>query len=306
MTEVQGHRTSHQVLLAALWLTLLILALKVAIGWALQSLSLLAESLYTLIDSFSILLNLIALASPSDREISGHGKLEAILALLLVAFLGFACLSLSAVAMYELSTLALIPTANASSFTQLDLSMLQLLGVVMTTSFCLACFVRYLAGILKSGVLRLCARRLFQDVWLVLLVLVGLVVGARGQAWIDPLLAIFLIAGAIISCWRVLNRQLPSLLKQVAIAPEALVQTVYQVEGVTRCYGIHSRGLVGRQVHVEMHLVLHPEYVGMAKTITERVEQAIRERYGPVWVVLLVDRDLLQSHSKGGKVGRRD
>ncbi len=93
MAEAQGRRrASHQVLLASLWLALIILVVKVWIGWATQSLSLLAESLQTLVNGFSILLSAIAVTSryPASREVGGHGKVESVLALLLAALMGFA------------------------------------------------------------------------------------------------------------------------------------------------------------------------------------------------------------------------
>jgi divalent metal cation (Fe/Co/Zn/Cd) transporter len=128
-----------------------------------------------------------------------------------------------------------------------------------------------------------------QDAWLTLLVLGGLVGVGRGYSWIDPVLAIVMVITATISCWRILNWQLPSLMRQIAIAPEALAQTIHQVEGITHCYAINSRGTVGRHVFVEMHLILHPECMSIARTIAEKVERVIRERYGPARVVIYID-----------------
>ncbi|SRR5579883_186081 len=294
MPEAQGRRRAgRQVLLASLWLTLLVLVVKVWIGWATQSLSLLAESLQTLINGFSILLSAIAITSrfPMSRE-WGHGKLEAILALLLVAFMGFACLSLLVVSVQQLSAIAqgvLVPPVRMNA------PLFQLLGVVLAINFCLACFQRYEAGILENTALRFSASHQFQDTWLVIPVLVALAGSGRGYFWLDSLLAIAMVMIAVSNCWRVFNWQLPSLMRQIAIAPEALAQTIHQVEGITHCYDIQSRGVVGRQVFVEMHLILHPECMSVARTIAERVERVIRDRYGPAKVVIYIDSDRLQS-----------
>ncbi len=77
----------------------------------------------------------------------------------------------------------------------------------------------------------------------------------------------------------------------LAIAPEALAQTIHQVEGITHCYGIQSRGVVGRQVFVEMRLILHPECMSVVRTIAERMERAIRDRCGAAKVVIYIDSD---------------
>jgi len=176
MAEAQGrHRASRRVLLASLWLTLLILVVKVWIGWATQSLSLLAEALQTLINGFSLLLSAIALTSryPASREAGGHGKVEAVLALLMAAFMGFACLSVLVLAVQQLGAIAQ-DSANLLPV-RMSAPLLQLLGVVMATNFCLACFQRYEAGILENTALRFSASHLFQDTWLMLPVLVAFV-----------------------------------------------------------------------------------------------------------------------------------
>ena len=290
MAEAEGRRrASRQVLLASLWLTLLVLGVKVWIGWATQSLSLLAESLQTLVNGFSLLLSTIAATSryPVNREAGGHGKVEASMALLLVALMGFACLSLLMASIQQLAAIAQSVVVTV----QINPPLLQLLGVVLATNFCLACFLRYEAGILENNALRFSATHLFQDMWLMLPVLVALVGVEHGYVWLNPLLAIVMVVLAVCNCWRIFNWQLPSLMKQIAIAPEALAQTIHQVEGITHCYGIQSRGMVGRQVFVEMHLILHPECLSIARTIAERVERAIRDRYGPAKVVIYIDSE---------------
>ena len=56
-------RASQRVLLATLWLTILMFVIKVWIGWAAQSLSLLAESLHSLLGAFGTILTLLAIAA---------------------------------------------------------------------------------------------------------------------------------------------------------------------------------------------------------------------------------------------------
>ncbi len=287
----QDRRTvSRQVLLVMLWLTLLVLAVKVWAGWATSSLSLLAESLHTLIDGFSTVLSLIAVASPyrsSGREIWGHGKVETGLTLMLVAALGFACFGLLGGAVWQL---AIVPTLPTALPVQVTLPLLYLLAVVFLANVGLALFERQLASRLESSALRWNANHILKDGWLTLILLVSLVGVWLGYRWLDPLMAIVMVITAGLSCWRVLNWQLPMLVQQTAIAPEALAQMVKQIQGITHCYHIQSRGIVGRQVLVEMQVILHPEFAGAAQWIMEQVEAAIRDRYGPVQVLIQIDR----------------
>lgn len=293
MAEAHHRRRAiYQVLFATLWLTLLVLAVKVWAGWATRSLSLLAESLHTLIDSFSILLSLTAVASPYrvSWEIWSHDRRKTAGVLLLVAFLGYAGLSLlgSAVQRLEFITHS---NMEAATSPQISLPLIQLLGVVIAINLCMTVFERYESRVLDSAALRLNANHMLRDAWLTLLVLVGLVGVWQGYIWLDPLMAIVLVLMSVKSGWRVLNWQIPLMVKQVAIAPEALAQIATQVEGVTHCTRIRSQGIVGRHVLVELHLVLHPEFLGSSRPIAERVEGAIRERYGPVQAIIYVKGD---------------
>lgn len=293
MTEAHNRRqASFQVLLATLWLTMVVLAIKVWAGWATHSLSLLAESLHTLIDGFSVVLSLVAVASPyrmAGREVWYHGRRETASLLVLVAFLGFAGLSLLTLSVQQLE--AITHSQTPRSPVQVSLPLVQLLAVVVAINLCLALFEQYESRRLESTALRINASHMLRDGWLTLAMLAGLVGVWAGYIWLDPLLAIVLVLMAIKSCWRVLTWQLPLLVRQVAIAPEALAQIVCQVEGVTHCTKIRTRGVVGRQVFVDLTLVLHPEFLGVARLIGERVEGTIRERYGPVQVRIRLDGD---------------
>lgn len=290
MAEVRNQKgVSRQILLMTLWLTLLMLVVKVGAAWATKSLAIVAECLHTVIDGFSTVLGLIAISSPHripGREIWGHSRLEAMLALLLVALLGFACLSLSGTAIEQLAnqpTLAILPPIR------MRLSVIGLLAIVSLASVGLAFFERKVARTLDSSILKVNARQILQDAWLTMFLLLGLLGIWKGYAWLDPLLAIAMVITAGLSCWRVLNWQLPLMVRQVAIAPEAIGQMVRQVQGVTQCYDVRSRGIVGRQVLVEMRVFVHPDFLGASEWIIEQIDGAIRDRYGPVQVCISIE-----------------
>lgn len=287
MSEVKNPKgVSRRILLITLWLTLLMLAVKVGAGWATRSLALLAESLHTVIDGFSTVLSLIALSAPnrpSGREIWGHGRLESAIALLLVALLGFACLSLLGLAIQQL---AMTPMLSVLPPVRMPLALIGVLTIVLIASVGLAYFEQRIGRAINSSALSLNARQILQDAWLTFALLIALLGIWRGYPWLDPIMTIVMVIAASFSCWRVLNWQLPLMVRQMAIAPEALGQLVRQVQGVTHCYNVRSRGIVGRQVFVEMHLVLHPECLGMSPWILEQVEANIRDRYGPVQVMI--------------------
>ena len=79
--------------------------------------------------------------------------------------------------------------------------------------------------------------------------------------------------------------------------PEALRPTAHttnasrpiNVPGVVNCHDIASRGLLGRQVFIEMHLIVEVSDVSAAHQITEEVEKALEQRFSPVRVLIHVE-----------------
>jgi divalent metal cation (Fe/Co/Zn/Cd) transporter len=58
---------------------------------------------------------------------------------------------------------------------------------------------------------------------------------------------------------------------------------------VINCHEIASRGVVGRQVFIEMHLIVDAPDVETAHQITEAVEERLSERYEPVRVMIHIE-----------------
>lgn len=295
------YRSGYRVSLIVLWLTLLILAVKLWAGWSTRSLSLLADALHVLVDSFSTLLSVCSIASLRQTrglEIWGHRKRETVAVLLLVAILGFLGLSLLGVAVYQFQ--ALMNNASLLPAIQVDLPLILLLCIVILVHLCLVLFERYESRVLEIMALRHNANHILQDMWLTILMLFGLMGVAQGIVWLDSLMAIVLIVMLVPSIWRMLSWQLPSLIYQVAIAPEVLAQMASKVEGVAECSRIHSKGVMGRQILIQMHIRLQPEFVNIAHLITDRLENLLKERYGAVQTRIYVKK------AKSDRAGKKD
>jgi len=287
-----GHqrRTSYRLLLLILWLALLVFAVELTVGWVSHSLCLLAEAMHTLIDIFSTLLSLIAVASPQrtlGKEIWGHGRGEAAGSLILSAILGFAGISIVLIALDQVRTF--FQTKQGAFPVSITATLILLIAVVITALASAAWFANKQSKSNSSLALRLNAEHILSSAWLSGLLLLGLGLISQGYRWLDPVLATVWVFWASRSLWKMLHRQLPMLLKPTAIAPEAITQVVCQTEGVTRCTRILSRGMVGRQVWIELHIALHPEYMVIASSIGEKVERSLREHYGPVRAQIWLD-----------------
>lgn len=291
MTEAKNrYRASRSVLFGMLWLILLMVSVKLAVGWTTRSLNLLALSLHTVMTGFSLLLSLLAISNPDrpmGRELYGHGKLESGLTLSLVAVLALTGSQLVELAIGQIHQAILgqeIPLLQP-----VNIPTLQLLGGLVGMTLILALIGISVARMSRSASLRFNAGQLLIDGWLTLLTVGGLVALWWGIAWLDGALCVFLCLLLIPRIWEIIHWQLPLLVQQTAIAPEVLAQIARQVDGVTHCHRIQSRGIVGRIVFVQMHLVLHPEFLGMATQIAEQIEAALRQRYGPIQTTFFID-----------------
>src|SRR5919199_184020 len=293
MTEGQNRtQVVRLILFTSLWLMLLILSVKVSAAWTARSLSLMAESLHTLLTSVSTFLSLLTIKAyrPNGSSIYGQGKREVVITFLLIALLGFTGLSLLSMSAQQIIGVILGKTLTFS--VRVSWPVMQVLGVLVVTSLGIAILGLYQGRVLSHSALRFNAGQLFKDVFLTLVVVGGLVGVWWGFVWLDVLLAILLVLLAAASCWQIVNWQFPLMVEQTAIAPEVLAQIARQVGGVTHCYHIRSRGLVGRFVYVQMNLIVHPDLAGLAPLIAERIEAAIRDRYGPVQVTFFIDDDI--------------
>jgi divalent metal cation (Fe/Co/Zn/Cd) transporter len=84
------------------------------------------------------------------------------------------------------------------------------------------------------------------------------------------------------ACWQVLASNLPWLVDQIAIAPEAIHEVAMGVPGVLNVHDIASRGVLGQQVFIELHMVVDANDLPTAHQITELVEAQLEARFGPV------------------------
>ena len=91
------------------------------------------------------------------------------------------------------------------------------------------------------------------------------------------------------SGWSIAKENLPWLADKIAIAPEIIHKIGLSVPGVVNCHDIASRGVIGHQVFVEMHLIVDALDVEQAHWITEEVEHRIQEKFHPVRVVIHVE-----------------
>ncbi len=277
--------TVRRVLIITLLLNLFVMILKAVVGTLTGSLSLQADALHSVTDSANNILGLIAIrfSSPKpDREHPyGHLKFEALGALGISAFLGIAC--------FEILQGAIEGIIKGRDLVKISQSELWLLLLVLGVNIFVAFYERGVGKRVGSPILIADAKHTMSDVWVTISVIGGLIGVWLGYQWLDLVLAFPVALLVFWSGWSVLKENLPWLVDEMAIAPEAIYDIALSVPGVLNCHDIASRGVLGRQVFIEMHLIVDSPDVETAHHITEEVEKRLEERFSPVRILIHVE-----------------
>lgn len=278
-TTVDRRQEVRRVLAVALALNIAMSLLKLAVGVVSGSLAVIADAMHSATDALSSLTGLItnSLSDPRpDRDHPyGHHKYEAVGALGIAGFILFTALEI----------LLRSSERMLEGFPQIRVTAqeLMILGLVLGFNLLLAGYEYSEGRRLNNSLLKADAQHAASDVWTTVVVLVGMAGAMIFRVnWLDIALAIPLALLLIKVCWQVLRQTLPWLVDHIAIAPESIHAETMAVPGVLNCHDIASRGVLGQQVFIDMHLIVDAEDLISAHTITERVETRLDQKFGPV------------------------
>lgn len=282
----------QKVLIITLLLNIVVLVIKVIVGYITGSLSVLADALHSVTDSANNILGLIAnhFASPEpDREHPyGHLKFDAIAALAIAVFLGIAC--------FEILSSSIERIFKHNKPVEVSGNELWILLIVLGINIFVAYYERGVGKKVGSAILIADAHHTMSDVWVTILVILGLIGIWQGKIWNIPQLQwldiLFAFPVALLvfrSGWSVLQENLPWLVDEMAIAPEVIQKISLEVPGVINCHDIASRGVVGRQMFIEMHVIVDTNDVETAHNITEEIERRLEEKFNPVRISIHIE-----------------
>lgn len=296
----QRQSSIKNVLYITLGLNLLVLETKFSLGLATGSLSLLADALHSFSDSASNILGLIAmrLANPQPDwdHPYGHSKFESLGALGIAGFLIVAGVEILGSAVKRLFF-----SGDSESIQVSNLSLIMMIAVLMI-NIGISVYEAQRGKALNSKLLQADARHTLGDVWVTIVLLAGMWGIRLGWTWLDIVLA-FLVAGLVFwSAWEVIRDNIPFLSDRVAISAREIMEIVMDVYGVLNCHSITSRGVIGQEILIEMHLVVAPREIDAAYAIVTAVEQKLKERYGSVRATIQLEPhkniELLESYLK--------
>lgn len=281
----------RKVLIITLLLNLLVVGLKGFLGYMTGSLSLLADALHSVTDGANNILGLIAskysAPQPDMEHPYGHHKFEGVGALGIAGFLAIAC--------WQILQGAVERIMQGSEPVDISPVQLWLLLIVLGINIFVAFYERRVGKRVGSPILIADAAHTMSDVWVTITVIGGLIGVWLGYQWLDVVLAFPVALLVFWTGFSVVKTNLPWLVDQMAIAPEKIHAIATAVPGVINCHQIASRGVLGRQVFIEMHLIVDAPDVETAHRITEAVESQLEERFSPVRILIHLEPSTYQS-----------
>ena len=264
---------------------LLLVIVKVVVGTAFGSLSILGDAAHSGVDTLNNVVALTALhfaAAPPDEEHPyGHGKFETMGALAIAGFLSITCFELLKGAVSRL-----VEGAPPLQFTTAGV-------VILACTVPLNVAVAYYEGRrghqLNSELLVADARHTQADVFVTLAVLGGLGLVRAGWGQADAVLAVVVSGAVAFTGYRILRRTVPVLVDRRAVEPDRIREIARDVSGVLSVTDIRSRGRPG-DAFAELTIRVQPARdVREAHAIADEVEQRVAENLGLTNVVVHVE-----------------
>jgi cation diffusion facilitator family transporter len=250
------------------------------------SLSLFVDALHSMTDSFNNILGLAAnkaaAAAPDREHPYGHQKFEALGSLGIAAFLVLTCVEIVRGAVER------IVHGNAKPV-QISETVLLVMFVVLGINILVVLYERTVGKRTRSQILLADAADTMGDIWVTITVILGLIGVWIGYQWLDVALAFPVGILVLKSGWEILRHNLPWLVDEIAIDPKHIHRHAMSIRGVAGCHDITSRGLLGRQVFIEMRLVVTATDVSNAHAIVKAVEDRLKAHYQPVRVAISIE-----------------
>ena len=273
--EHDRNRTVRRILAVVLVLNVAVAAAKLAVGWMIDSISMLADGFHSLTDSASNVVGLIGIslaARPPDEDHPyGHRKLETLSALFIGGLLAMTAWEVLRSCVERLLT-GSVPEVTALSFA--------VMGLTMVINVAVSSYERRRGEALRSEVLAADAAHTRSDVFVSLGVIASLAAARWGYPQIDVVaaLAITLVIGRV--AYRILSHS-AGLLADVAVVPaERIHDLALTVPGVEGVHKIRTRGQP-HSGHADLHVQVRPELrIDQAHAIGHRVADSLRRELG--------------------------
>ena len=263
----------QRVFLSLLGANLAVVGVKLFVGIAAGSLSVISDAVHSSVDAinniaFTILMR-YAGAEPDDKHPYGHGKFEVLGALGIVVFLLVASVELVKSAVGRL--LAGAPPPRIGSLA------LWLLAGSLVVNAWVAWIEARKGRQLASELLLADSAHTRVDVMITVGVILGAIASRAKVPLVDPIIALLVVVMIVRVAWDILKRGVPVLVDQAAHEPDLVRRSAEGVDGVRSAYDIRSR-LAAGVAFAELTIGVSSQLpVDAAHAISEAVERRLKE-----------------------------
>lgn len=251
---------------------LLVLIIKLFVGLSTNSLAILADTIHSLTDVANNIVAWIVIrlsALPADREHPyGHRKFETL------AVFGLATL---------LSVMAIEIAKSVFNRETVDIVSgsweLALMIGVLIVNITLACWQRFWAKKLQSGIMLADASHTFADVLTTIVVIVGWQLSSMGFLFLDRLCALAVAGLIFYLAYDLFKSAFPVLVDEYAIDPGDIKYAVMTVHGVKEVGRIRSRW-IGSDIAIDIVISVNAELsTEESHNIADQVEHLIESQF---------------------------
>lgn len=271
----------RRVLIQVFFLNVGVAIAKMSVGYATNTLSMLADGFHSLLDSASNVVGLVgvtvAARPPDENHPYGHQKYETLTSMVIGALVLLTAVEIVKDAVYRLASHA------QPHVTVINLAvMVVTMGVNITVST----YEARAARKHKSEILGADALQTRSDIVVSAGVILALFVIELGYPVFDGITALAVTGAILYSAWLIFHRATRVLSDSTALEPEEVESVAMSVKGVHSVEKIRSRGSEN-QLSVDLHIRVDPDIsITEAHNITHRVRQAVEESTGAIDVVI--------------------
>jgi cation diffusion facilitator family transporter len=267
-------------------LNLLVVAVKVAVGWRTGSLTVLGAALESALDTLNNVIGMslvtVAARAPDDDHPYGHDKFETIGALAIVGFLSISCFELLKEGVEKLRL-----REEPRSPEPIEIG---LLAATVLVNIFVVWYERRRGRELRSAFLLADAAHTSSDTYVTLLALASMLLAGAGFGRYDAALAIIVAMIIAVSGYRILKGTIPILVDERAVDAEKIRELVRTIPKISDIRMVRSRYAASGLLFAELTIVVDGDStVAEAHTLADEVEARIGKELGASDVTVHVE-----------------
>ncbi|MBN2518308.1 MAG: cation transporter [Candidatus Altiarchaeota archaeon] len=271
------YRDTRRVLLVTLFLNVLVVVFKLTFGLLINSLSMIADGIHSIMDSSSNIVGLLGLRAsikPADEDHPyGHAKFETLTTIVIAAFLLLVSFEL-----LENSFSRFIENVAP----EITFAAFLVLAFTLFVNVFVSDYERKEGERYGSRILVADSMHTKSDVFVTISVMAGFVFIKAGYPMADPILAVVIAAFIAYNGFRIIRSSTVVLCDASVIDEKEIGNIVKKVRHVTGYHKIRTRS-VGEETYMDLHIMIPGDFtVKRGHDVAKRVEKAIRERYPSV------------------------